>query len=47
LVELISTFDGEDIVIEIDGDDFLLNSDVVSDIKKVYSDEHDHDWASH
>ena len=37
LDELISTFDDEDIVIEIDGDDFLLNSDVVGDIRKVYS----------
>jgi glycosyltransferase involved in cell wall biosynthesis len=39
LVELISTFDDEDIVIEIDGDDFLLNSDVVGDIRKVYLDK--------
>ena len=38
LDELISTFDDEDIVIEIDGDDFLLNSEVVSDIRKIYSD---------
>jgi hypothetical protein len=36
LDEVISTFDDEDIVIEIDGDDFLLNSDVVGDIRKVY-----------
>ena len=38
LDELIFQFDDEDIVIEIDGDDFLLSSDVVSDIKKIYSD---------
>ena len=37
LDELISTFDDEDIVIEIDGDDFLLSQDVVGDIRKVYS----------
>lgn len=37
LDELITQFDDEDIVIEIDGDDFLLTSDVVSDIKQVYS----------
>ena len=36
LDEVISSFDDEDIVIEIDGDDFLLNSDVVGDIRKVY-----------
>lgn len=39
LDELITTFDDEDIVIELDGDDFLLNSDVVGDIRKVYSDK--------
>ena len=39
LDELISTFDDEDIVIELDGDDFLLNSNVVGDIRKVYSDK--------
>ena len=39
LNELISTFDDEDIVIELDGDDFLLNSEVVSEIRKVYSDK--------
>ena len=38
LDELILTFDDEDIVIELDGDDFLLNSDVVGDIRKTYSD---------
>ena len=37
LDELILTFDDEDIVIELDGDDFLLNSDVVGDIRKTYS----------
>jgi glycosyltransferase involved in cell wall biosynthesis len=39
LDELIKTFDDEDIVIELDGDDFLLNSNVVGDIRKVYSDK--------
>ena len=39
LDELIQTFDDEDIVIELDGDDFLLNSDVVGDIRKIYSDK--------
>jgi len=38
LDELISTFDDDDIVIELDGDDFLLNTDVVSDIRSIYSD---------
>lgn len=38
LDELISTFDDEDIVIELDGDDFLLSQDVVEDIRKTYSD---------
>ena len=37
LDELIPTFDDDDIVIELDGDDFLLNSDVVYDIRKIYS----------
>lgn len=37
LDELIPTFDDEDIVIELDGDDFLLNTDVVSDIRRIYS----------
>lgn len=36
LDDLISTFDDEDIVIELDGDDFLLNQNVVSDIKELY-----------
>jgi glycosyltransferase involved in cell wall biosynthesis len=39
LDELINQFDDEDIVIEIDGDDFLLSSNTVSDIKNLYSDE--------
>ena len=39
LNELITKFDDEDIVIEIDGDDFLLSSDVVSDIRNMYSDD--------
>jgi glycosyltransferase involved in cell wall biosynthesis len=38
LDELIHTFDDEDIVIELDGDDFLLNTDVVGDIRQIYSD---------
>jgi glycosyltransferase involved in cell wall biosynthesis len=38
LDELITQFDNEDIVIEIDGDDFLLSSDTVSDIRNLYSD---------
>jgi glycosyltransferase involved in cell wall biosynthesis len=38
LDELITNFDDDDIVIELDGDDFLLNTDVVSDIRKIYSD---------
>jgi len=39
LDELISTFDDEDIVIELDGDDFLLNQNVVSDIREIYKTE--------
>lgn len=39
LDELITTFDDEDIVIELDGDDFLLNADVVTDIRGVYFDK--------
>jgi glycosyltransferase involved in cell wall biosynthesis len=37
LNELITQFDDEDIIIEIDGDDFLLSSDTVSDIREIYS----------
>lgn len=37
LDELISTFDDEDIIIEVDGDDFLLTPDVVDDIRNLYS----------
>ena len=37
LDELILTFNDEDIVIEIDGDDFLLSQDVVGDIRNTYS----------
>ena len=37
LNELITQFDDEDIIIEIDGDDFLLTADVVSDIREIYS----------
>lgn len=36
LDELIRTFDDEDIIIELDGDDFLLTNDVVSDIRSLY-----------
>jgi glycosyltransferase involved in cell wall biosynthesis len=38
LDELITTFDDNDIVIELDGDDFLLKTDVVSDIRNIYLD---------
>lgn len=38
LDELITNFNDDDIIIELDGDDFLLNSEVVSDIRKIYSD---------
>jgi glycosyltransferase involved in cell wall biosynthesis len=38
LDELITTFNDDDIVIELDGDDFLLTTDVVSDIRNIYSD---------
>ena len=38
LDELIMSFDDEDIIIELDGDDFLLSQDVVSDIRNLYSD---------
>lgn len=36
LDELIPTFEDEDIVIELDGDDFLHNTEVVSDIREIY-----------
>ena len=36
LDELIDGFDDEDIVIELDGDDFLFTDDVVNDIREVY-----------
>jgi glycosyltransferase involved in cell wall biosynthesis len=39
LDDLISTFDDEDIVIELDGDDFLLGNEVIGDIRKIYSDK--------
>lgn len=39
LDEVISTFDDHDVVIELDGDDFLLSDETISDIRKVYSDE--------
>ena len=31
------SFDDEDIIIELDGDDFLLSQDVVSDIRDCIS----------
>ena len=34
--ELISQFDDEDIVVEVDADDFLLGNDVLSFINKTY-----------
>ena len=37
--ELISQFDDEDIVVEVDADDFLLGNDVLSFINKTYSDK--------
>lgn len=36
LDDLISSFDDDDIVIELDGDDFLLGTDVIGDIRKLY-----------
>lgn len=36
--EVISNFDNDDIVIELDGDDYLSTTDVVSDIREVYRD---------
>ena len=36
LDDLITTFDDEDIVVELDGDDFLLGDDVITEIKKMY-----------
>jgi len=37
LDDLISTFDDNDIVVELDGDDFLLGNDVINDIRKIYN----------
>jgi glycosyltransferase involved in cell wall biosynthesis len=39
LDDLISTFDDEDIVIELDGDDYLSNRNVVWDIRSIYKNE--------
>ena len=39
LDDLISTFDDDDIVIELDGDDYLFDDNVVGDIQEVYSNE--------
>lgn len=37
LDELISTFDDDDVIIELDGDDYFYTQDVVEDIRKIYS----------
>jgi glycosyltransferase involved in cell wall biosynthesis len=37
LDELISTFNDDDIIVELDGDDFLLGNEVIGDIRKMYS----------
>jgi hypothetical protein len=39
LDDLISTFEDEDIVVELDGDDFLLGDNVISEVKKIYKDK--------
>ena len=39
LDDLISSFTDEDIVIELDGDDFLLGDDVISEVRKMYKDK--------
>jgi glycosyltransferase involved in cell wall biosynthesis len=39
LDDLISTFDDDDIVIELDGDDYLFDDSVVGDIQNVYSND--------
>jgi glycosyltransferase involved in cell wall biosynthesis len=39
LDDLISTFDDEDIVIELDGDDYLATTNVVWDIRSIYKNE--------
>lgn len=39
LDDLISSFDDEDIVVELDGDDFLLGNGVIGDIRKMYEDK--------
>lgn len=39
LDNLIETFDDDDIVVELDGDDFLSQPNVVHEIKSVYSDK--------
>ncbi len=39
LDDLISSFDDEDIIVELDGDDFLLGNNVISDIRKMYDDK--------
>lgn len=44
LDDLISSFDDEDIVIELDGDDYLYVSDVVKDIRSVY--ENNNVWVT-
>lgn len=37
--ELISSFDDEDIIIELDGDDYLYSNDTVKDIRGIYSNQ--------
>ena len=37
LDELISTFNDDDIIVELDGDDFLLGNEVIGDIRKMYN----------
>lgn len=37
--DLIKTFDDEDIIIELDGDDFLLGDNVIGDIRTIYNTE--------
>ena len=39
LDDLILSFDDEDIVVELDGDDFLLGNGVIGDIRKMYEDK--------
>lgn len=38
LDDLISSFDDDDIVVELDGDDFLLTNTVIEEVRKFYAD---------